>query len=67
MLRGELRQRATYWAPATVDGFGKKTFAEPVLLSCRWEDRTDLVIQGTEEARPSKARVFLNQAVALGG
>ena len=31
-------QTAVYWGNPTGDGYGGKTFADPVEISCRWED-----------------------------
>ena len=31
-------QTAVYWGSPTSDGYGGKTFADPVEISCRWED-----------------------------
>lgn len=66
-LSGAFRQQATYWAPNPHDGFGNRSFVAPVLLNVRWEDRNDLNVGSVQEYKPSKARIFLQQAVALGG
>ena len=31
-------QTAVYWGSPVEDGYGGKTFADPVEVSCRWED-----------------------------
>lgn len=67
LLAGAYNQKATYWAPAAMDGFGNRTFATPIVLHVRWEDYTNLNINLNQEARVPKAKVFLLQAVALGG
>lgn len=67
MMEGEYKQQATYWAPSSMDGFGNRTFSSPVLINVRWEDRTDLNIGTTQEFKPSKAKVFLQQIALLGG
>lgn len=65
--RGTYRQTATYWAAGALDGFGSRTFSAPVTISVRWEDKTDLNVGTVQEFKPSRARVFLQQAVTLGG
>lgn len=67
MLAGAYRHSVTYWAPNPLDGFGNRSFAAPVLLKARWQDRTDLNVGNTQEFKPSKAQVHLQQAVELGG
>jgi hypothetical protein len=45
------RQIATYWGSPEQGGFGGLTFAAPVVIKCRWEDRTEQFVssQGTEK------------------
>lgn len=66
-LSGSYNQLATYWAPEGVDGYGKLSFDDPILLMVRWEDRDDLIITSQDEQIPSKAVVYTQQSVALGG
>lgn len=60
-------QQATYWGSPTLDGYGTRSFASPITLYTRWEDRTDLIIVFEGERIPSKARVFTLVDVAVGG
>ena len=53
----DFNQQATYWAPEANDGFGGKVFASPVLITCRWQDKTDLV-------RNTDGREVVSSAVA---
>ena len=36
-------QTAVYWGSPTEDGYGGKTFADPVEISCRWEDTVEKI------------------------
>jgi hypothetical protein len=65
--KGVYNQKATYWAPSATDGTGSKTFAAPQLVYVRWEDRTDLIIQSEGEEIPSKAVVYVQCSMSLGG
>lgn len=38
-----MNQICTYWAKSGVDVYGKPTYAAPVTLACRWEDKSELV------------------------
>ena len=60
-------QTATYWAPATVNAFNEKTFGLPVQLVVRWEDTTTKKNDNKSEIVMSKATVYLDQDVAIGG
>lgn len=67
MLTDTLNQTATYWSAPVLDGFGTRTFAAPVLIKCRWEDRTNLRIYKNGEEINSRAVVYVGQEVQLGG
>ena len=60
-------QTATYWSLPVIDGYGTRSFASPTLIKCRWEDRTGLTIQKEGELINSRAVVYPNQDVAIGG
>lgn len=55
-----LNQKATLWT-TTVDGFGTPTFAAPIIIDCRWEDRTDRFLGRNGEERVSRSHVFVNR------
>lgn len=61
-----LNQQATYWMKTGINGFSEPTFAVPVTVICRWEDRTDKIITPTGADTLSRARVFLDQDMAIG-
>ncbi len=59
-------QTAVYWGSPVEDGYGGKTFADPVEISCRWEDTIELVSRvGSRlgEEVVSQARVYITQDV----
>jgi hypothetical protein len=67
-ILNKLNQTCVYWANPQDDGYGGKTFDEPVEIVCRWEERVQLVkseIANTEFI--SRAVVFINQDVDLNG
>lgn len=67
MQNGTLNQQATYWGAPVLDGYGSRSFAAPVLIKCRWEDRTGLTIYKNGEEINSRAVVYTDRDVALGG
>ena len=59
-------QKCVYWGTPVEDGYGGKTFADPVEISCRWEDTIELVSRvGSRlgEEVVSQARVYITQDV----
>lgn len=61
-----LNQTCTYWAVTGVDGFNKPVFASPVQIKCRWEERTEKVINDEGEEYLSRARIFLKDDIVPG-
>ena len=61
VLYRTLTQTAIYWGTPVEDGYGGKTFATPVDIKCRWQDRVEKISrlgdrQGQEVV--SNAQVF---------
>ena len=60
-------QTAVYWGSPVADGYGGKTLADPVEISCRWEDRVEKISIVTAsrlgEEIVSKAQVFVTEDV----
>ena len=59
-------QTAVYWGTPVADGYGGKTFVDPVEISCRWENRVEKISRvgsRTGEEIISQARVFVTQDV----
>lgn len=65
-INKNLRQEATWWA-VSPNGFGGDTFAAPVKIKCRWEDRQELVpdMEGTTSFI-SNAMVFVDRDIPIG-
>lgn len=62
-----MKQSVTYWAPSSRDAYGKITFAAPIAVTARWEERQELFRDARGEEIMSKARVYCASAVALDG
>ena len=57
---------ATVWT-VSPDGFGGDTFAAPVTVKCRWEDRTEEYFsQLDQNQQVSRSIVFLAQSASVG-
>lgn len=61
------RQIATYWGTPSQGGFGDVTFAPPVVIKCRWEDRTEEFTDGSGVERTSRAIVWTYKRLEDGG
>ncbi len=62
-----LTQTAVYWGTPATTGSGGRTFASPVELSVRWEQRHDLFVDSTGAEVRSNAVVYTGQDVAING
>lgn len=67
-----LRQTAVYWGGPQDDGYGKLTFDDPVEISCRWEDKQQIIgtITGNQIIgfqNLSRAIVYVSQDVDVDG
>lgn len=69
LLTDKLRQTAVYWGDPQSDGAGGRTFgsAYPIELSIRWEQRQELFIDASGQESTSKAVVYVDQDVDIGG
>ena len=65
ILAGAYVDTVTYWA-SRLDNFGNRSFSAPALIKCRWQEANELVTLPTGETIPSKAIIYLQQAVAVG-
>ena len=53
------KQTATYWAPIMPNtGFGNVSFAAPVQIACRWQDRRELFRDSQGQEVISSAVVY---------
>lgn len=57
----------TYWATASTDEYGKKTFSAPTTIAGRWEDRVVTFRDKYGKDTHSKSVVYLETAVELDG
>lgn len=62
-----LKQTMTYWAPGSMDVYGKMTYASPVQKPCRWEEISLTFQDKRGEERQSKTRIFLADDVEVDG
>ncbi len=60
-----LRQEITYWKKTGVDGFNEESYAAPVTLKARWEDRSTVVLNNLGQEVISNSRVYLAQDVIV--
>ncbi len=54
---------AVYWAPLGEDGEGGKVFAEPVEIDCRWEHRTQVIIDRNGKEIGARGSVIVTEDV----
>lgn len=66
MSKRDHPQILTYWA-ATPNGNGGYDFSAPVIMRGRWEDRADLVRTPSGDEIVSKAIVYVDCDVVIGG
>lgn len=62
-----MNQTATYWAPLGSDGFGGKTYDEPVTIACRWQDKADRIRTPSGDEYVSASVVYVDRALAVDG
>lgn len=58
---------ATYWGTPVQDGYGKRSFANPATIACRWEDRNDLQVMYQGEMIASNAVIYSFSELVVGG
>lgn len=51
-------ETAVYWAPGAPDGYGKRTFAAPVEIKCRWQDQIIRAVDDVGVEFVSRAVVY---------
>lgn len=60
-------QSATYWGAPVQSGYGGKSFGGPVIVKCRWEDRTEEFLDNSGQERISRAQVWTFDRLDDGG
>ncbi len=58
-----MHQTATYWPPTSNDGFGGKTFGSPVIITCRWQDKSELFRDHSGQEVRSSAVVYSDRVL----
>lgn len=61
------QQTVVYWGTPVSDGSGGRTFATPVELKVRWEDRAEMFVDAQGREKRSRAVCYPGQDVDLGG
>jgi hypothetical protein len=61
MITRNCVQTAVYWAAPTEDGYGGKTYEEPIEIMCRWEDMNQVVSDNKGSMITSRAVVYVLQ------
>lgn len=62
-----LNQTCVYWGTPVDNGYGGFTYADPVELSCRWDDTTEIIKDAKGEEVVSNAKVQVSQDVDENG
>jgi hypothetical protein len=62
-----LNQDITYWGSPSRDAYGGWSFADPVLISGRWEDRAEEVVDDMGNRTVSQAVVYSTTAMDVRG
>ena len=60
-------QTAVYWGNPKDDGYGGFTFDDPVNISCRWEDKTQIVSTMDGQETSSDSEVLVTQDLDYNG
>ncbi len=66
VLTRYLKEDVTHWTMTGTDGYGGFTFAAPIKVKGRWEDKAELFINEDNEQVVSAAVVFLGDDIAVG-
>ena len=61
------KQTAVYWPFSSVDNFGQKVVGSPVLIGCRWEDKSIEFLDSDGETQMSNAIVYVDRDTPIGG
>ena len=61
------KQKCVYWAYSGTNEFGVKQVGSPVLISCRWEDKSEEFLDNKGERQISNAIVYVDRDTPVGG
>lgn len=67
MLENQLRQAACYWGNPQSDGYGGRTFDDPVEIDVRWVDRQEMFVDTQAREQVSRAVVCVAIDLDVGG
>lgn len=67
MLANLLKQVAVYWGDPSSDGYGGRTFDDPVEINVRWQDRQELFVDAQGREQTSRAVVYVATDLNIGG
>lgn len=62
-----LRQKATYWSPGAPDGEGGIAYGNPVVISCRWQDKSVLFRNAQGQEETSSSIVYPDRELSIRG
>jgi len=66
-ISGLCKQTAVYWGSPQDDGYGTFTYADPVEIKCRWEEKREVISMIGDDRKSreivSKAQVWVLQDV----
>lgn len=67
MLENQLKQTAVYWGNPQSDGYGGRTFEDPVEINVRWSDRQEMFVDAQAREQTSRAVVHTATDLVVGG
>jgi hypothetical protein len=66
-LTSMLIHKVVYWAPVSTDGFGKRTFAQPVEMDARWLNKEEEYADKNARIQRSRSVVYSGTELEEGG
>lgn len=66
LIQDMRRQVAVFWSRGSPDPYGRYSFAGPVEIKCRWEDKPEEFMSATGERRVSSAVVYVDRDMKPG-
>lgn len=66
-MRFRLHQTAVYWAPTGMDRQGRPLLADPVEVTCRWEDAINETVAPDGTSVVATSHAWMTSAVLVGG
>jgi len=63
------KQKAVYWSLTSTgfDDYGQPIPSTPIEIKCRWEDVSEEFLDGNGTVQLSRARVYVDRDVEIGG